>query len=213
MSYIFFDESGDLGFDFSKKKTTKHFLATFLLVKNKKSTEKIVKKIFQKFTKRERRSHCGALHAFKEKKITRVRLLKMLNEEEVGVFSILLDKKRVHAHLKDEKHILYHYVVNILLDRIIRKKLVLLDEKIYFVASKKDTSRFLNENFKAYLEKQLTEKHAADISINIKTPPEEKCLQVVDMASWALFRKYEHGDASYSNIFTSKILEENFLFE
>jgi len=36
MAYIFLDESGDLGFDFSKKRTLKFFIITFLFVSKKK---------------------------------------------------------------------------------------------------------------------------------------------------------------------------------
>lgn len=39
------DESGDLGFDFSKSKTTKNFIITILFVKDIKRIHKIVKKI------------------------------------------------------------------------------------------------------------------------------------------------------------------------
>ena len=31
VAYIFLDESGDLGFDFEKKRTTKYFVVTFYL--------------------------------------------------------------------------------------------------------------------------------------------------------------------------------------
>ena len=43
MAYIFLDESGDLGFDFTKQKTTKFFVVTILFVDNKRSIEKCVK--------------------------------------------------------------------------------------------------------------------------------------------------------------------------
>ncbi len=53
MAYIFLDESGNLGFDFKKKKTTKFFVITFLFVKNRNSLNKIVKKVFRDLTKQE----------------------------------------------------------------------------------------------------------------------------------------------------------------
>ena len=45
MAYIFLDESEDLGFDFSKKNTSKVFIITCLFTQDKKPIEKIVKKI------------------------------------------------------------------------------------------------------------------------------------------------------------------------
>lgn len=62
-----------------------------------------------------------------------------------------------------------------------------------------------------YFKNEKTTKYFL-ISIEIKTPPEEKCLQIVGMLSWILFRKHEDGDESYSNIFKSKIIEEKSFF-
>lgn len=138
--------------------------------------------------------------------------MESLNKKDVGIFCIYLNKNKVYTQLRDEKHVLYNYVVNILLDRIISKKLLPLNEEIKFIASRRETSVFLNENFKFYLESQVTKNHKLNITIEIKTPAEEKCLQVVDTVSWALFRKKEHCDESYSNYVKSKIIEESPLF-
>ncbi|MCP4482785.1 MAG: DUF3800 domain-containing protein [bacterium] len=51
--YIYLDESGDLGFDFSKEKTSKYFIITLLCVASKRSLDKIVKNIFKTFNKNE----------------------------------------------------------------------------------------------------------------------------------------------------------------
>jgi hypothetical protein len=65
--------------------------------------------------------------------------------------SIYLNKEKVYIKLQNEKHVLYNYVTNILLDRIITKKL-LKDNNITLIASRRETNKFLNENFKNYLE-------------------------------------------------------------
>jgi len=52
MAYIFLDESGDLGFNFKKKKTSKFFVVTCLFVENKKPFEKIVKKTHSELKKK-----------------------------------------------------------------------------------------------------------------------------------------------------------------
>lgn len=120
MAYIFMDESGDLGFDFSKKKTSKFFMISFLFVdgeKEKKSIGKIVKKVFAGFTKKEVKFHHGALHAHKEVPKTITYVLSRLSKMPVSIISICLNKKNVYTPLQDEMHILYNYVTNILLDR------------------------------------------------------------------------------------------------
>ena len=126
--------------------------------------------------------------------------------------TIYLSKKKVHTRLQDEKQVLYNYVANILLDRIYTKKIIPIKNRIFLVASRRETNRFLNDNFKNYLDNQIKNRHQGKLEINIKVPSEEKVLQAVDFVSWAIFRKYEYGDDSYYNIFKNKIAEENPLF-
>jgi len=52
MSFVFLDESGDLGFDFTKKKTSKFFVVTCLVVENKRPIEKIVSKTHSELQKK-----------------------------------------------------------------------------------------------------------------------------------------------------------------
>jgi len=213
MAYIFLDESGDLGFDFKKKKTSKFFVITFLFAKDKKVVERMVKKVFKGFSKLEVKNHHGVLHAYKETPRTRQKLLNMVRENNTSnVIVIYLNKRKVYSKLQDEKQVLYNYVTNILLDRVCTKKLIPIDEKISLVASRRETNKFLNQNFTAYLKNQVRNNHKLDIDIEIKSPTQEKALQVVDMLSWSVFRKYEHGDESYYNIIKPDIIEENSLF-
>lgn len=210
MSYIYLDESGCLWFDFSKKKTSKYFVVTFLFVNNKRSIEKVVKNIFSSFSKVEVKRHCWVLHCYKEHPKTKTKLFSLLKDKDISVMSIYLNKQKVYTQLQDEKHILYNYITNILLDRIYTKKLLDTGD-ITLIASRRETNKFLNENFKSYLEKTNKQKWFS-LNIEIKTPTEEKCLQIVDACSWAIFRKYEHNDHAYYNLLKSKIIEENSLF-
>jgi len=211
MAYIFLDESGDLGFDLTKKKTSQTFVVTFLFVNNKRSIEKIVKKIHAELKKKYKK-RTGVLHAVREKPITRQRVLKKLSEKDCSIMTVYLNKKKVHTKLQNEKPVLYNYVTNILLDRIYSKRLLDLKSQIELIASRRETNKFLNENFKNYLNNQMKNRHKINIIIKIKTPFEEKSLQAVDFASWAIFRKYEYGDDNYYNIIKNKIVEENPLF-
>lgn len=212
MSYIFLDESGDLGFDFKKKNASKFFVITFLFVPDSKlPIEKIVKKTHGELQKKLKRK-IGILHATNEKSLTRKRLLKRLAEKDCRLMFIYLNKAKVFTKLQEEKSVLYNYVTNILLDRICSKKIIKADQSIELVASRRETNRFLNENFKSYLTKKVRENHKIPITISIKSPHEEKCLQATDFASWAFFRKQEKGDASFYSIIKKLIVEENPLF-
>lgn len=144
--------------------------------------------------------------------MTRIRVLKLLSSKNVSILLIYLNKHKVYSSLQDEKHILYNYVTNILLDRLYTKKLIRIDKIVSLVASRRETNRFLNENFTNYLKKQISSKHRLDICVEIKTPKEEKCLQIVDFISWSGFRKYEHNDDSYWKLVKKLVIEENGLF-
>ena len=211
MSYIFFDESGDLGFDFSKKRTSRYFLLTFLFCENKKPIEKCVRAVHA-ILRHKYKKVDSWLHASREEPSTRTRLLTKLAEKDCSVMVIYLNKKRVYTKMKDEKPILYNYVTDILLDRIFSKKLISKGPNIYLIASRKETNKFLNQNFKDYLEHQSSLNHDVALKVEIKSPAEEKALQATDCISWAIFRKYEYGDDSYSNIIRTKIVEENPLY-
>jgi hypothetical protein len=205
------DESGCLGFDFTKKKTSKYFVVTCLFAPAKRPLEKIVKKVHGGLRK-QLRKHTGVLHCNKEKPATRHRLLKLLSEKDCSIMTIFLNKRKVYTRLQDEKHVLYNYVTNILLDRIFSKRFLPEMESITLIASKRETNKFLNENFSGYLNRKVSNAHNIKFTVEIKTPADEKSLQAVDFASWAIFRKYEFEDEEYYNLIKGKIKEENPLF-
>lgn len=211
MSYILLDESGDLGFDFTKKGATHYFLITFLFCENKRPIEKCVKKTYATLRKKHKKQG-KILYGYTENPITRQRLLKCIANKDCSVLVICLNKRKVYTKLHEEKQVLYNYVTNILLDRIFTKKLVPLEEKIILIASKRETNVFLNENFKSYLKNKALNTHKVKLQIEVKTPFEDKALQAVDFISWPVFRMYEYGDTSYYEMIREKIAEENSLF-
>lgn len=212
MAYIFLDESGDLGFNFAKQRTTKFFVVTLLFVDNKRPIEKLITSIHRNLRKKYKMRN-GILHASKEEPATCVKFCKNIVFKKCSIMTIYLNKLKVHTRLKDEKHVLYNYVVNILLDRIMSKRLVSRTGAINLIASRRETNIFLNQNFQDYLSRQVSNNHNIQIDIKIKTPYEEKCLQAADIISWAIFRKYEYGDESYYNLMKEIIVEENTLFK
>jgi hypothetical protein len=212
LGYIFLDESGDLGFDFTKAKTSRYFLITFLFAEQKGQIEKIVKKTFQEFKRTGIKHPSGVLHCNSEQPKVRSKVLSRLSEKNISVLCIYLDKRKVYTQIQDEKPVLYNYVTNILLDRVFTKKLIALNSPIELIASRRETNKFLNENFKGYLEGQAKQKHGLQLQISIRQPSQEQGLQVVDFVCWAMFRKREHGDESYYNLIKSKVVEESSLF-
>lgn len=209
--YIFMDESGDLGFN-PKKNNSKYFVITILATGDKRPIEKIVKNVHRMLRKKVKKLSGGILHAVKEKPATRKRLLTFLAEKECLIMTIYLNKAKVYTKFHEEKHVLYNYVTNILIDRIMTKRLIDKNSVVYLIAARRETNKFLNDNFKTYLENQIKNKHGLKITIEIKNPSEEKSLQAVDFVSWGIFRKYERGEDLYYSLIKKRIVEENPLF-
>jgi hypothetical protein len=208
MAYIFLDESGDLGF---KKKSSKWFLFTIVLTNNHKKIEKVIKNIRKGLKKKYKLKE---LHAYHADAITRHRMLKKLSVlDDFKVLCIVLNKKKVYVDLQRQKNYLYNFTANILLDRLHNKNIIKTDELISLYIDKKDTNKFIRENFEKYLKDNLVKRgNSGKIEIRIKPSHTERCLQAVDFVSWAIFRKYERGDYEYYEDIKEKIIEERLLF-
>lgn len=205
MIYMFLDESGDLGFNFTNKGTTDFFIVTFLITENKKPIEKIIKNI-HKGLRKKYKVKGGALHAVKEERVTILRLCRQIVKTDCQIAIIYLNKRQAKTSLRKNSSKIYNHLVNILIDRITEKNIVNPNQKIELIASRKETNKFLNQKFSNQLLKNLK---FSKFEIKIKAPHQEKSLQAVDFISWSIFRKYEHKDNAFYKIFKKKIIEEN----
>jgi hypothetical protein len=120
MTYIFLDESGDLGFG---KGSSKWFLFTLVVVDNPRILERVIKKVRRQLSKKYKRQY-AELHAYNCDNVTRIRILKALSELDISVVTTILNKNKVYVDLKNQKHLLYNYSANIILDRLIHSKLI-----------------------------------------------------------------------------------------
>ena len=93
MTYIYLDESGDLGFNFSKKDTTEVFVIAFLVTNQIGPIEKILKKLSLEFKKASKKIP-NNFHSHKETDKTRLHILKTLSSKEVELYILVLDKKK-----------------------------------------------------------------------------------------------------------------------
>lgn len=208
MAYIFLDESGDLGF---KKTSSKWFIFTIAMTSGSRSLERVVKKIWRPMKKKHKR--LGELHASREKGATRKRMLARLNElEDLKVLCVILNKKKVYVDLQNQKNYLYNYTANILLDRLHKSGAIGAKESLHLFIDRKDTKKRLRENFINYLTDSMKKRRDGIFTVELHSSHENKSLQAVDFISWAIFRKYEHGDYEFYEIIKNKITDENPLF-
>lgn len=208
MSYIFLDESGDLGF---RKKSSKWFLFTLVLVDNPRVLEWVIKKA-RKSLKKKHKHNFSELHAYHCDDFTRIRVLKSLAERDIRIITTILNKEKVHIDLQNQKNYLYNYTANIILDRLINSKLIDGSHSISLVVDRKDTKKNLRNNFISYITEAMKKKRYKKFEMSLAASHDEKGLQAVDFISWAIFRKYEKGDFEFYEIIKNKIIDERLLF-
>jgi len=203
MTYYYLDESGEMGFDFSKKGTSNHLLITFLILKEPRQVISLVKKVFTSLLVTTKRKNNDMLHAYYEKPSTIKRMLNGLASKDVKIATMRLDKRKVL--ITNTPHELYTSMVVALFNRLYTDGIVNNTDDVLFIASRKNTSRKLNDDFKNNV---INRTSKIKIDIEIEKPSNDKCLQAVDFVSWALWQKYEMDDETYSNIIASKIIKE-----
>lgn len=206
MAYIFLDESGDLGF---KSKSSKWFVFTAICTKSYRKIEKVLKKIRRGLKRKQRK--VKELHAYHSDAKTRKRLLKKLTElQDLKIYCVVLDKKKIPTILRDQKNYIYNYAANRLLDQLSGKKADTRELLKVFI-DQKDTNKNSKNNLEVFLKSGFRRDRDIEVEIKIKTSHSEKCLQAVDFVSWAIFRKYELNDSEYYEIIKDRIIGEKLL--
>jgi len=183
-------------------------LITFLIVKECRPISSLVKSIYLTLPKKFKRSRGSYLHANYEKPITRQRLLKGLATEDVAIATMRLDKRKVF--LPGNPNELYSNMVVALINRLYSDGTINKSDSIQFVASRRNTSKKLNDDFSESI-KHCT--HDVSFKTRIMAPSDDKCLQAVDFVSWAFWQKYEKDDESYTAIIADKIVHEYVMYD
>jgi hypothetical protein len=203
MTYIYFDESGDLGFDFSKQGTSGTFLITFLITNNKRPILTLVKKVFMSLPLATKYKNSGILHARYEKPATVKKLLSILAIKDVKVATMRLDKRKVF--IAGNPNDLYANIVTSLINRLYADGVFENSENVILIASQRNTSQSLNERF---TESVVNSTLGTSFTVKIVKPADDKCLQAVDFVSWAFWQKYVKEDYSYTDLIADIVIHE-----
>ena len=206
MAYIYMDESGDLGFN-DYELNSKFFIITFLIANNEKEISNVMKNLYKWMEgKKVRRKKSAFFHANQEWKASVKRALDLASRRDIKVVSLVLQKDIISRKDKENVHSLYNKAVWYLLEQSERRNYLTYKDKHYFIASRKETKRQLNENFISYLESSHSD--LLDIDIIIDNPSQVKWLELVDPISFAIYQKYEYWDLELYSVIKNKIILE-----
>lgn len=200
MWFLYLDESGDLGFDFVNKKPSKFFTITILAVKGAAANRLLINSV--KHTLR-RKLHAERNAVELKGSKTSIRIKKYFYEQcksiDFGIYSLILNKKRLYDHLAKDKERVYNYVARLVMDNIPLEK---ADTRIYLVVDK-SKSRPETKEFNSYIMRELKGRIDPKVPIDIYhyLSHENMGVQAADMFCWGIYRKYEKRDDEWFSVF------------
>lgn len=200
---IYLDESGNLSFDFTKKKTTKYFVITALLCNDSKTSQQINRII--KWTNKYQNNQIkikfpevkGSSSTLKIKQYFYKHIRKL---NSWGLYTIIVDKKKWSTKQKATISSDEFY------DEILIKLLKVITYKgptnitIDLSKNKKGRHNLNTKIFNTFPKEQLNIKHDSS--------HHQSQIQAADLFCWGIAKKYEANNTEWYQIFKDKIIKE-----
>ena len=190
MKFLYLDESGDLGFNFAKKRTSRFFVISLIISPDDRTPAKIIKKVFRNLLKVRQNL---IFHSYRELPKTRIKLLQNLANSSLTFASIVLEKK--DSAVNFTKSDIYLAMALQLLHEINLTK----QDKFSLIAEKSTSKKSIDQNF---ISRILAEFPCA--TVKISRPHEDKGLQAADFVAHATWLKYENNEAAFYNVIKDK---------
>lgn len=196
MSYIYIDESGDLG---TKKASSKYFVMAAVKVENSKKLENIIKKTRRDFKKKMLTSNevKGGNLPYELK----IKILEKLKNMDYEVFIIVFDKEnRYKIGYGDNKK-----AYDILASRL--AKLINIDKPTFIFIDKSKNKQEEIDNFNEFFLNNLNNIKKQPITIEHADSMHYKGLQMADLISWSTFQNFENDNPEFLDIIKNKVVK------
>lgn len=207
MTYLFIDESGDIGLS---KRSSEWFVITLLVTPDRAIVDGVISGI-AKTVEHNRGRAVKELHAHRARDWVRADVLAGLAAacQACRVFCVALHKRKLHEQLRNKGKLLYDYGVDTLLDHLYAAKLIAPEEDMELVIDERGSNELLRHKFERYVDDNLEIWGPGDVNVRARPSYADAGLQAVDFLSWALFRKYEHNDTRFYALMQAMVAEEH----
>ena len=196
MSYIYIDESGDLG---TKKSSSKYFVMAAIKVEDSKKLEKIIKKSRRDFKKKMLTSNevKGGNLPYDLK----IKILEKLKNINYEVFIIVFNKEnRYKIGYGDNKK-----SYDILASKL--AKLINIDKPTFIFIDKSKNKQKEIDNFNELFLNNLNNIKKQPITIEHADSIHYKGLQMADLISWSTFQNFENNNPEFLDIIKNKVVK------
>ncbi len=210
---IYLDESGDLGFDYKNKRPSQKFVITVLVCDSreitkgfKKAVERTLKNKLNRGKKNSRvveeLKGTGTTISFKKY------FYRHAPKDGWKLYAVALNKQRVFEYLRtrQNKKKLYNYIARFILQKLDLSRAAPAVTLVVDKCKNKDEI----SDFNGYLSNQLDALLPLNVPLNIyhERSQDNAGLQAVDLFCWGIYRKYEHGDCEWYDVFRAKVTFE-----
>lgn len=208
--FIYLDESGDLGFDFDKAKTSRYFVITLLVCRDK-STQDVFRRAVSRTLKNKLNRSKSKTRPVQELKGTATTLAvkqyfyRQLPEDGWDIYSVTLNKARVDDHLRTRtgKKKLYNFLARFILEKV---KFPEEAPRVSLVVDRCKNKEEIKD-FNQYLANQLEALLPLNTKLDIDhlASHESAGLQSVDMFCWGIARKDDSGEGEWYRVYRGKV--------
>lgn len=197
--YIFLDESGDMGFDFSSKNPSKMFIITLMICDDDITLGKI-KKSVNRTRRKKLGKNKGSSQELKGSKThisVKEYFLEKMPESGWRLYCVALNKQRVFPELTttEAKEKFYNFLSNFLLQKLRIPETI---NSVSLIVDRSKSSKGI-QDFNGYISRKIREiiPPKASLYINHESSIDNPALQAVDLFSWGFFRMYERDDSDW----------------
>ena len=208
--YIFLDESGDLGFNFEKTKTSRQFVISLLVCQDKQAQDGF-RRAVERTLKNKLNHRKNSTRTIAELKGTgtsfpiKQYFFRQLPADGWKIYSVTLNKSRVDVQLRSKagKKKLYNFLARFILEK------VHFPEDVRQVSLVVDRCKNKEEikDFNQYVVNQLEALLPLNARLNIDHlgSHESAGLQAVDLFCWGIARKDGLNDQEWNAVFQDKV--------
>ncbi len=196
MSYIYIDESGDLG---TKKGSSKYFVIAAIKVEDSKKLDKIIKKTRRNFKKKMLTSNeiKGGNLPYELK----IKILEKLKNIDYEIFIIVFDKANRYKIGYDDNKKAY----DILASRL--AKLIKIDKPTFIFIDKSKNKQKEIDDFNQIFLNHLNNIQKQPIKIEHADSMHYKGLQMADLISWSTFQNFENNNPEFLDMVKNKVVK------
>ncbi len=199
--YAFMDESGTVGVP-----NGTHFLVlSVTALSNPREMEKPIRNAFRQALKKFGADNVSEVRASDFDESVILRLLSEIAEKDITIVATIVDQNAIRIPPKDMEEI-YRRAAAWTVRRLAEKF-----PRLNLSIDKRYTNVHLRFLLETAIRDEIENMPHQNIIIQQESSTLRRELQAVDAVAWAIFQKYERGDARFYDVIESKIADETII--